>query len=141
MKFSGIVFLYEIFIYDILSHLHDCTFNKVPLKSPNGPNCPSRRFKKKNFWKNQIHLVIWQILVKLQNSSFRCILNLFLGSWSFVMMLKMQHWDTFSWLIFIYLTRLFQQDRIDKLHIQPEGICIRNIGSYRNGRKSQFQLS
>ena len=131
MKFSGIVFLYEIFIYDILSHLHDCTFNKVPL----------RRFKKKNFWKNQIHLVIWQVLVKLQNSSFRCILNLLLGSWSFVMMLKMQHWDTFSWLIFIYLTRLFQQDRIDKLHIQPEGICIRNIGCYRNGRKSQFQLS
>ena len=34
MKFSGIVFLYEILIYAILSHLHDSTFHdkiRIPI--------------------------------------------------------------------------------------------------------------
>ena len=34
MKFSGIVFLYEILIYAILSHLHDSTFDdkiRIPI--------------------------------------------------------------------------------------------------------------
>ena len=41
----------------------------------------------------------------------------------------------FFLLVFICLTPLFQEVRIDKLDIRVEGICIRNSNCYINGKK------
>ena len=100
-----------------------------------------RDFRNKVILKiSKIHLVTWQMLVKIKNNFLMCLdpaVAVFLHYGG----KDIYYYDEFSWGFFICLTPFLQLVWIDKLHYFYEGIYSPNNGCHWNRIKIISQLS